>query len=509
MEKAYESERIYEINSDEWLLGRLLGMPQSEVKQKIEKSQTQHIAADHSLQMISNLEKKLSELRGEILETIQKGDNEPRFYNDSYTPPEGYTASGYYKDKYYEVPTTPSDGATNWKQRNPDLRSAPNDSAMRSNSAAMNRGKPKPKRPDFANGNPYGESETGDWRETPNPPADHPNFQAMRPPQQVMGPYNGPPERNPYNQDPIESFVEAGRVIRDKVNDGVKRVGKFFNGAVEKAGNYSPETYPEDPRYPPENWNRDQDPRYAPDQRTSNSIAQAPSMSIEDIINSGRGIGGGIGRDMPRVSINPPANTTTPSARPRPTYKPSEGPLVTDDDENLANTDADYGRGSNESATRYGPKPTYQPSEGPLVTDDDENLANTDADYGRGSNESARRYGPPSIPTATASGNRGPFPEIADAAKTGIKRVGNAVNTGLKTAATVKNTISGGLNEIKNDMTGNSVGKSNSYRLLEDDGHVLRRGLTAENYEMIKGLAVVLRISETEVLHRLEKNGAL
>ena len=158
-----------------------------------------------------------------------------------------------------------------------------------------------------------------------------------------------------------------------------------------------------------------------------------------------------------------------------------------------------------------------------MVTDDDDKLANTAADYGRGSNESARRYGPPSMPTA----NRGPFPEIADAARnaleagknigrtapaivnTGIKRVGNAVNTGLKTAATVKNTISGGLNEIKDDMTGNSVGKSNSYRLLEDDGYVLRRGLTAENYEMIKGLAVVLRISETEVLHRLEKNGAL
>jgi hypothetical protein len=148
--------------------------------------------------------------------------------------------------------------------------------------------------------------------------------------------------------------------------------------------------------------------------------------------------------------------------------------------------------------------------------------ATTADDYGT---YMSRKYGPPSMPTTTASGNRGPFPEIADAARTaieagknigrtapivvntGIKRVGNAVNTGLKTAATVKDTISGGLNEIKNDMTGNSVGKS--YRLLEDDGHVLRRGLTAENYEMIKGLALVLRISETEVLHRLEKNGAL
>ena len=317
MEKSYESERIYEINSEEWFLGRMLGMPQSQIQKSLEKTKPQHIAADHSLQMINNLEKKLSELRGEIYQTMRKG---------------------------------PEDG-------------------------------------------------TGDVSVAPD--------------------------------------------------------------------------YPEDPRYPPENWNNDQDPRL---QRTG--IAQAPSMSIEDIINGGRGIGRGVGKEMP------PANTTTPPARPRPTYKPSEGPLVTDDDEKLANTAADYGRGSNESA---------------------------------------RRYGPPSMPTA----NRGPFPEIADAARnaleagknigrtapaivnTGIKRVGNAVNTGLKTAATVKNTISGGLNEIKNDMTGNSVGKSNSYRLLEDDGYVLRRGLTAENYEMIKGLAVVLRISETEVLHRLEKNGAL
>lgn len=368
MKKSYESERIYEINSEEWFLGRMLGMPQSQIQKSLEKTKPQHIAANHSLQMIDNLEKKLSELRGEIHQTMRKGPEEDERYNP-----------------VNDMPT----GIAYGKEGNPI---------------------------NFPVGNNNG------WK---------------------------------------------NRVVPN---------------------------YPEDPRSAPENWNNDQDPRL---QRTN--IAQAPSMSIDDIINGGRGIGRGVGKEMP------PANTDTIPARPRPTYKPSEGPLVTDDDENLANTAADYGKGSNESATRYGPRPTYKPSDGTLVTDDDENLANTAANYGKGSNESARRYGPPSMPTA----NRGPFPEIADAAKTGIKRVGNAVNTGLKTAATVKNTISGGLNEIKDDMTGNSVGKSNSYRLLEDDGYVLRRGLTAENYEMIKGLAVVLRISETEVLHRLEKNGAL
>lgn len=78
MKKAYESERVYEINSEEWFLGRMLGIPQSALKEKIEKTKPQHIAADHSLQMISNLEKKLSELRGEIYQTMRKspGDEE-------------------------------------------------------------------------------------------------------------------------------------------------------------------------------------------------------------------------------------------------------------------------------------------------------------------------------------------------------------------------------------------------------------------------------------------------
>lgn len=436
MEKAYESERIYEINSDEWLLGRLLGMPQSEVKQKIEKSQTQHIAADHSLQMISNLEKKLSELRGEILETIQKGDNEPRFYNENYTPPEGYTPSGYYEKEYYEVPTTPSDGAINWKQRNPDLRSAPNDLVMRDNSAAINRGKPKPKKPDFANGNPYGESETGDWRETPNPPADHPNFRAMRPPRQVMGPYDAPPVKNPYNQDPIESFAEAGRVVRDKVASGVNKVKNYFNDGVEKAGNYSTETYPEDPRYPPENWNNDQDPRFAP-----RDAEKAPSMSIEDIINS---IPDNRRETISQRSLPPPDED-------------ANGPLG----------------GSPRDAGTYGKnEPDYRNIKIPAMKP----IPNV---IGPKINRNAPKMIPPAM--------RNKIPPQGD--------------FNSPPAPTAQDN-----DELKASFGGNT---HETYRLLEDDGHVIRRGLTAENYEMIKGLAVVLRISETEVLHRLEKNGAL
>jgi len=463
MEKAYESERIYEINSDEWLLGRLLGMPQSEVKQKIEKSQTQHIAADHSLQMIRNLEKKLSELRGEILETMQKGDNEPRFYNENYTPPEGYTPSGYYEKEYYEVPTTPSDGAINQKQRNPDLRSAPNESAMRDNSAAINRGKPKPKKPDFANGNPYGESETGDWRETPNPPADHPNFRAMRPPRQVMGPYDAPPVKNPYNQDPIESFAEAGRVVRDKVASGVNKVKNYFNNSVEKAGNYSTETYPEDPRYPPENWNNDQDPR-----------AQKNSMSIEDIINGGGKIGAGVGREMP-----PPYGRAVPSTGKQPSPPPPYGRLEPS-------------------------PPPSQPPQTPPDEDADGPLGGSPRDVGTyGKNEPDYRNIklPPMKPIPQPIGPKidpNKPKMIPPAMRNKIPPQGDFNSPPAPTAQTN--------NELKASFGGNTHG---TYRLLEDDGHVLRRGLTAENYEMIKGLAVVLRISETEVLHRLEKNGAL
>lgn len=473
MEKAYESERIYEINSDEWFLGRLLGMPQSQIQKSLEKTKPQHIAADHSLQMISNLEKKLSELRGEILETIQKGDNEPRYYNENYSPPKGYTPSGYYEKEYYNVPTTPSDGATNWKQRNPDLRSAPNDTAMRNNSEAINRGKPKPKRPDFANGNPYGESETGDWRETPNPPADHPNFRAMRPPQQVMGPYNGPPERNPYNQDPIESFVEAGRVIRDKVTDGVKNVKNYFNNTVEKAGNYSPETYPEDPRYPPENWNNDQDPRF---QRTG--VSQAPPMSIDDIINSGRGIGRSIGKEMPS-NIRSKTSQTPPD-------EDADGPLG----------------GSPRDVGSYGKTP--QTPQTPPDEDADGPLGGSPKDVGSyGKNEPDYRNIklPPMKPIPQPIGpkiDQNKPKMIPPAMRNKIPPRGD-FNSPLAPVAQDNN-------ELKASFGGNT---HETYRLLEDDGHVLRRGLTAENYEMIKGLAVVLRISETEVLHRLEKNGAL
>jgi len=458
MKKAYQSEKIYDVNSEEWILGRMLGMPHSEIQEKIEKTKPQHIAADHSLQMISNLEKKLSELRGEILETIQKGDNEPRFYNENYTPPEGYTPSGYYEKEYYEVPTTPSDGAINWKQRNPDLRSAPNELAMRDNSAAINRGKPKPKKPDFANGNPYGESETGDWRETPNPPADHPNFRAMRPPRQVMGPYDAPPVKNPYNLDPIESFAEAGRVARDKVASGVNKVKNYFNNSVKKAGNYSTETYPEDPRYPPENWNNDQDPRFAP-----RHAEKAPSMSIEDIINS--------------ISDN---RRSTISRRPPPS-PPDE--------------DADGPLGGN--AGIYDSNPDRR--------------AKTSAGYGARSSEQAR--GAPTQPdlsniklppmkpipqpiNATIDPNKPKM--IPPAMRNKIPPQGDFNSPPAPTARTN--------NELKASFGGNT---HETYRLLEDDGHVLRRGLTAENYEMIKGLALVLRISETEVLHRLEKNGAL
>jgi len=353
MEKSFESEKIYEINSEEWFLGRMLGMPQSQIQKSLEKTKPQHIAANHSLQMIDNLEKKLSELRGEIYQTMQKGPEEDERYNP-----------------VNDMPT----GIAYGKEGNP-IRF----------------------------------------------PVGHNNG---------MGPRLDP-------------------------------------------------DYPEDPRYPPENWNNDQDPRAR-----------------------GEKIGAGVGREIPSARREPPPSPpygrSVPSSPPpygrlEPSPPPAQPPQTPPDED----ADGPLGGSPRDVGSYHDP--------------DADAKATTAQDYGKYSNESARRYGPPSMPTAPASGNRGPFPEIADAARTavntGIKRVGNAVNTGLKTAATVKNTISGGLNEIKNDMTGNSVGKS--YRLLEDDGHVLRRGLTAENYEMIKGLAVVLRISETEVLHRLEKNGVL
>lgn len=522
MEKAYESERIYEINSDEWLLGRLLGMPQSEVKQKIEKSQTQHIAADHSLQMISNLEKKLSELRGEILETIQKGDNEPKFYNDSYTPPEGYTASGYYKDKYYEVPTTPSDGATNWKQRNPDLRSAPNDSAMRSNSAAMNRGKPKPKRPDFANGNPYGESETGDWRETPNPPADHPNFQAMRPPQQVMGPYNGPPERNPYNQDPIESFVEAGRVIRDKVNDGVKRVGKFFNNTVQKAGE-NDMTIINDllGRYVNE---------YTKNQRRSDGTSASSRTGPNQVtIIDPRERPASLNDGKPATPMTIPPNPSAPNGlwekngryfaipsdedrayhyNPNSPYDKHGNPKDWDEWSKGKETDADgnYLEISGPYDDRVSPE-TQNPEDAEINAEisAQKQSAQTHANYGRDSSRQARGTLdvklPPMKPIPNQIGStidRNQPKMIPPAKRNNIPPRGDFNNPPAPVAQDN--------NELKASFGGNT---HETYRLLEDDGHVLRRGLTAENYEMIKGLALVLRISETEVLHRLEKNGAL
>lgn len=67
----------------------------------------------------------------------------------------------------------------------------------------------------------------------------------------------------------------------------------------------------------------------------------------------------------------------------------------------------------------------------------------------------------------------------------------------------------GGEDRWKNTGAGGWVRKSSEFRIQIEDGtgNVIRRGLTAERYEMIKGLASVLRISEEEVLRRLEKNG--
>jgi len=67
----------------------------------------------------------------------------------------------------------------------------------------------------------------------------------------------------------------------------------------------------------------------------------------------------------------------------------------------------------------------------------------------------------------------------------------------------------GGEDRWKNTGAGGWVQKSSEFRMQIEDGagNVVRRGLTAERYEMIKGLASVLRISEDEVLRRLEKNG--
>lgn len=67
----------------------------------------------------------------------------------------------------------------------------------------------------------------------------------------------------------------------------------------------------------------------------------------------------------------------------------------------------------------------------------------------------------------------------------------------------------GGEDRWKNTGAGGWVQKSSEFRMHIEDGagNVVRRGLTAERYEMIKGLASVLRISEDEVLRRLEKNG--
>ena len=67
----------------------------------------------------------------------------------------------------------------------------------------------------------------------------------------------------------------------------------------------------------------------------------------------------------------------------------------------------------------------------------------------------------------------------------------------------------GGEDRWKNTGAGGWVRKSSEFRIHIEDGtgNVIRRGLTAERYEMIKGLANVLRISEEEVLRRLEKNG--
>jgi hypothetical protein len=278
-----------------------------------------------------------------------------------------------------------------------------------------------------------------------------------------MGPYDAPPAKNPYNQDPIESFVEAGRVIRDKVNTGVKNVKNYFNNTVEKAGNYSPETYPEDPRYPPENWNNDQDPRFQRDNRE-----QAPSMSIEDIINGGGKIGAGVGRAMPppygrlEPSPPPPYGRLVPSSPPS---QPPQTPPDEDADGPLGGSPRDVGTyGKNEPDYRNIKIPAMKPIPQPIGPKIDKNK-------------------PRMIPPAM----RNKIPPRGD------------FNSPLAPVAQTNN-------ELKASFGGNAHG---TYRLLEDDGHVLRRGLTAENYEMIKGLALVLRISETEVLHRLEKNGAL
>lgn len=490
MEKAYESERIYEINSDEWFLGRMLGMPQSEVKQKIEKSQPQHIAADHSLQMINNLEKKLSELRGEILETMQKGDEE----------------------EYYNVPTTPSDGTVNWKQRNPDLRSAPPESVKRDNYEAMNRGRPKPKRPDFANGNPYGESETGDWRQTPSPLQSNSNFQAMRPPAETMGPHVGPPDKNPYNQDPIESFAEAGRVVRDKVASGVNKVKQVVRNTMKKGdddrivndllGRYVKEVVKNransDPRSASSRTGPDQvtiiDPRERP--QSLNDGKPATPMTIPSNPSAPNGLWEKNGRYFVVPSAEDRANNYN-------SYDKSGNPKDWDEWSKGKETDAngDYleiaGLYDNQVPNVYDSNP--------------DSRADASAGYGARSSDQAR--GAPTQPdlsniklppmkpmpqpiNATIDPNRSKM--VPPAMRNKIPPQGDFSSPPAPTARTN--------NELKASFGGNT---HETYRLLEDDGHVIRRGLTAENYEMIKGLAVVLRISETEVLHRLEKNGAL
>lgn len=333
MEKAYESERIYEINSVEWFLGRLLGMPQSQIQKSLEKTKPQHIAANHSLQMISNLEKKLSELRGEIYQTMRKGPEEDERYNPVNDMPTGIA---------YGQPGNP----------------------VRSNSG------------------------------------------------------------------------RGGSVVPD---------------------------YPEDPRYPPENWNNDQDPRL---QRIG--VSQTPPMSIEDIMNGGKKIRKENRIEMPsninsktsQTPLTPPdedINSKTPQKPQTPPDEDADGPL--------GGSPRDVGSyGKNEPDYSNIKLPPMKPFPQPIGPKIDQNK-------------------PKMVPPAL----RNKIPPRGD------------FNSPL--APTARDN-----NELKASFGGNT---HETYRLLEDDGHVLRRGLTAENYEMIKGLAVVLRISETEVLHRLEKNGAL
>ena len=282
MEKAYESERVYEINSEEWFLGRMLGIPQSALKEKIEKTKPQHIAADHSLQMISNLEKKLSELRGEIYQTMRKspGDEEER----------NTTGGVPARDLLAINPRTKE----RWKANNED----PND--------------PR-----------YVERYAGQTDEQ----AYYPNVED---------------DRGYARKDPRQR-------VRDK------------------------------------EW----EARQWDDFRRRDSINLNRQETNDDVL---------------------PEKTRTTSPRvDRPTIN--------------------------------GPKA----SPVPLSTPEDK----------------SRELAP--------------------------------------TAGTTNNKLKASFGESTHQ----------TYRLIEDEGHMLRRGLTAENYEMIKGLAVVLRISETEVLHRLEKNGVL